>query len=77
MPGNPLQGLTGEQADEQIDRLTTVIDERKASLKAAEAHLKELRAARKDLVEPGAPDPDAPQATADAGAANGAGKANP
>lgn len=77
MPGNPLQGLTGEQADDAIERLTAVIDERKSSLKAAEAHLKELKTARKDLVEPGAPDPDASQATADAAAANGAGKANP
>lgn len=49
---DPLAGLTGEQADEAIDRLTKRVDAMKASAKAAEAHLKAMKAARKDLTEP-------------------------
>jgi hypothetical protein len=49
---NPLAGLTTEQADEAIARLGDVVSEREESLKAAKAHLKEMRAARKGLEDP-------------------------
>jgi hypothetical protein len=51
----PLAGLTADQADEAISRLAQRIDEQEASLKAAKAHLKDLRAARKNLQEPEPP----------------------
>lgn len=51
---NPLAGLTADQADEAIQRLTDKVKQQKESLKAAEDHLKNLKAARKDLR---APDP--------------------
>lgn len=49
---NPLAGLNADQADEAISRLSDVIKERKESLKASEDHLKEMRAARKTLIDP-------------------------
>lgn len=49
---NPLAGLTGDQADEAIDRLAAKIREQEASLKAAKDHLKAMKAARRDLAEP-------------------------
>lgn len=49
---NPLAGLTADQADEAIGRLSDVVAEREESLKAAKAHLKEMKAARKGLEEP-------------------------
>jgi hypothetical protein len=49
---SPLAGLTGEQADDAIARLATKIDQQDQSLRAAKAHLKEMRAARKALAEP-------------------------
>ena len=49
---NPLAGLTGDQADEAIDRLEAKVKEQKESVKAAEAYLKDMKAARKRLEEP-------------------------
>lgn len=49
---SPLVGLTSDAADEAIGRLEAKIKEQKDSLKAAEAHLKEMKAARKNLTEP-------------------------
>jgi prefoldin subunit 5 len=52
---NPLAGLTQDQADEAIERLQAKIAEREDSLKVAKAHLRDLKAARKDLVPPQPP----------------------
>jgi hypothetical protein len=49
---SPLAGLNADQADAAIERLTDKITQQKASLKAAEQHLKDLKAARKDLTDP-------------------------
>jgi hypothetical protein len=49
---NPLAGLTEQEADEAIDRLAAKADEADAHAKAVRAHLKAMKAARRDLVEP-------------------------
>jgi hypothetical protein len=48
----PLAGLTAAEADEAIERLEAKVKDQKESLKAAEAHLKDMKAARKNLTEP-------------------------
>lgn len=52
---NPLAGLTADQADEAIGRLEVKIDQQEATLKAAKAHLRDLKAARKTLTDPQPP----------------------
>ena len=49
---SPLAGLTGDQADEAIERLSAVVKEREESLKAAKEHLREMKTARKSLEDP-------------------------
>lgn len=65
----PLAGLTGDQADEAIERLQAKISDQKESVKAAEAHLKDLKAARKNLRDPQPVDAQANGAVAQAGTA--------
>jgi hypothetical protein len=52
---SPLAGLTEQEADEAIDRLASKVEQQEENLKAAKAHLKELKAARKELVSPQPP----------------------
>lgn len=49
---SPLAGLTGDQADEAIKRLSAVVKEREESLKAAKEHLADMKRARKNLQQP-------------------------
>jgi hypothetical protein len=49
---SPLAGLTEQEADEAIDRFAGKVEQQEENLKAAKAHLKELKATRKDLVPP-------------------------
>jgi prefoldin subunit 5 len=49
---NPLVGLNADQADAAIERLADKIRDQKESLKAAQQHLADMKAARKDLVDP-------------------------
>jgi len=49
---NPLAGLTRDQADEAIERLSDVVKEREESLKASKDHLREMKTARKGLEDP-------------------------
>jgi hypothetical protein len=52
---SPLAGLTEQEADEAIDRLAGKVEQQEENLKAAKAHLKELKAARKDHAPPQPP----------------------
>ncbi|HEY3142156.1 MAG TPA: hypothetical protein VGJ86_13555 [Acidimicrobiales bacterium] len=49
---SPLAGLTEQEADEAIDRFAGKVEQQEENLKVAKAHLKEMKAARKDLVPP-------------------------
>jgi hypothetical protein len=49
---NPLEGLTADEADAAIDRLAAKVGDLKESAKAAEEHLKAMKAARKQHAEP-------------------------
>lgn len=63
---NPLAGLTGDQADDAIERLGAVVKEHEESLKAAKDHLREMKAARKSLEDPQPRDAQGPGTVAQA-----------
>jgi hypothetical protein len=49
---NPLAGLTGDQADEAIDRFQAKVDKNAEDLRVQKDHLKAMKTARKNLEEP-------------------------
>jgi multidrug resistance efflux pump len=50
--GNPLAGLTEDEADQAIERFQAKVDQADEHAKAVKAHLKAMKAARKDLEPP-------------------------